>query len=137
MKLLLTFLLLWPASVYADFSFYDGGVIRLFSLKDPCGYYKPVGKEWVMRTIEIVGSTDCAHSWVYSDTYNPKAGMGCVIYHGGHCDWEDRWQDKICEKCGRLEKLEEIWNEEYIPCPEPQKSEFEILRDSFTKTKTK
>lgn len=117
----------WAQAIFENY--------QIFGLLEPknCNYWAIESKEWVLQKVENQGKPDCDHNFVQGERYRTHNGVTCAVMHyGSHCSWNDDWRDQICRKCGRLEKYEEIWNEKWVACPEKPKSEFELLRDSFT-----
>ena len=97
-----------------------------------CPRYELISKEWVVEEVKKEGNKDHDHKWVYSEKTSFNRGIPCLVDHnGGHCSWNNLHREKICSGCGRLIPEVEAWNEKFIPCPEKEKTEFEILKEKF------
>jgi len=89
----------------------------------------------VWRTAEVdslnLGSSDCKHKWVYSETWRAGGNIGCAVLHwGSHCSYDDRMRGRICSVCKRHETQRQQW---YEHSATPPKTEYEKLEELLKK----
>lgn len=88
---------------------------------------------WITTDIDSsnLGDRNCRHDWVYSEAVDANANLHCGVLHvaGEHCEFHDRFRERICRKCKRYE----VQREKYFQhVRKPEKTEFEQLKEELS-----